>query len=839
MMGNKFFAIRFASKKLKGHLLRNICGFVAILLTAIMFSSLITIITGMNVAVKQSNILKSGSLSHVVIKSISDEEFKDIQKSSKNQNIERIGYRKILAESIVNKELINNPVEFSYKDKNALVNSFEELDGGYLPKKSNEIIMDTNTLKLLQKRAMAGEKITLNLKIREKVVSRDFVLAGWWHPKGHSHIGQVVVSKEYIKEYNEIDLLSKNEQGTEYNTGQVQMGVYFKSDDNVEEKIGEIIKKAGFSTDEKSMNYVKVNINPAYKNAEGAYDLKAWMMMGILCAIIVLTGFLIIYNVFQLSVVNETKFFGIIKAIGASDGFVTKLIRRQIFLLTVISTPIGLIIGFYLGKNIFPYVMNHMAVGNMEVTIAPDYRIFIVAGLFTIVTAYISGYMPARIARRISPIEAVNYTEYSYNKKEKKKSNNANKLYKFAYYNVCRNKKGLFSTLGSLSLSMVLFICTINIGSSFDLDKYVKDFIDVDYQITSKGLLKNDYKTGKDSVPLEVVKRLDKTSQVALGNIIYSKGVEEGSFFVKDKKYVIEGNVGPDGYPETNLYGTDKKLIRDNTIESSPNVKEIKEDQQIFSGVHVDGEGGILKKNNINVGDEIVLQRGTNSSIEYKIKKYTVAGLIKINNNTMTCRAAYMGNFELYLPEEEYKRFVGSEEIMTYNFNAKKGGAGIVEGELQSLTKEYPNLAYVSRETYKKEFDGLRQTFNLIMWTLTIIIGIIALMNFINTFATNVLNRRREIGTLRSIGMTEVQLLKLLLFESLYFMGIAYAVAVFIAKVLQMTLIKAICNQMSFLSYSSSTVSYILLLPGVIIIAIIIPVFLKILLSKDKLLIDK
>lgn len=80
-----------------------------------------------------------------------------------------------------------------------------------------------------------------------------------------------------------------------------------------------------------------------------------------------------------------------------------------------------------------------------------------------------------------------------------------------------------------------------------------------------------------------------------------------------------------------------------------------------------------------------------------------------------------------------------------------------------------PNMDFASKETYVNSFDSLTSFIITIGGTLSMIIGITGIANFINSVLTSILTRKKEFAMLQSIGMTGKQLKRMLSFERLYY----------------------------------------------------------------------
>ena len=196
------------------------------------------------------------------------------------------------------------------------------------------------------------------------------------------------------------------------------MDVMFKSSRNIAENMETVLNNHGYQGKDnlKESNYIKIGVNWGYSGAqlEESMDLSLVLAIVLILLLIIFTGYLIIYNVFQISVANDIRFYGLLKTIGTTPRQLKKIIRQQAILLSLIGIPFGLLAGWIVGKSLTAVVMAQLDVINV-VSISPG--IFIFAVIFTLLTVWISCIRPGRIASKVSPIEAVRYTEGSNIKK--------------------------------------------------------------------------------------------------------------------------------------------------------------------------------------------------------------------------------------------------------------------------------------------------------------------------------------------------------------------------------------------------------------------------------------
>ena len=89
---------------------------------------------------------------------------------------------------------------------------------------------------------------------------------------------------------------------------------------------------------------------------------------------------------------------------------------------------------------------------------------------------------------------------------------------------------------------------------------------------------------------------------------------------------------------------------------------------------------------------------------------------------------------------------------------ASTQAAADAESYLQELTGSSSHFDYSSIETVRKDFDQFIGAVKYIGGFLCAIVGIIAVLNFINAILTGIISRKREFALLQAVGMTGKQL---------------------------------------------------------------------------------
>ena len=285
----------------------------------------------------------------------------------------------------------------------------------------------------------------------------------------------------------------------------------FHGQGDIESKLNELLSETGYTSDTmggnpEEENYIIARVSPAYQKSNLLENPMLFIsgIVGIL--LIIVTGYLIIYNIFQISVIQDIQTYGQLKTLGTTKRQIKKMINRQAVKLSMIGVPIGLLIGFFLGRALVPFLMNGtIYTADAGITVTANPLIFIGAAAFAIFTVLISVRKPAKIAGTVSPIEAILFTEndgaaFSGKKSILKKSTHGAKIHRMALANLGRNRKRTVLVIVSMTLSLVLFNTVFTFASGFDIDKYIAKFVNTDFVISTADYFQFQYETSSNDL---------------------------------------------------------------------------------------------------------------------------------------------------------------------------------------------------------------------------------------------------------------------------------------------------------------------------------------------------
>ena len=774
---------RLADKTFQANKTRNIIAVIAIALTTILFTALFTIGSGAVESFQYNTMLQAGGKCHATIKFASPSIYEGVKS---HPLVKETGYRLITADSVDNPEFLKRRVEMYYEDETCMELSFISLKEGSIPQAENEIIMDVPSLDLLGVPARIGEKLTLLLTVKGQQVEREFVLSGYWEPVNPSmNVGFAICSKAYTLKYaDELAYTHDAANVQDYSmTGSVMYDLMFTNSYGMKQKMQTLVEDLGYSLNDKDDNFISANVNWAYLSNSMGADPLTIMTVAAALGLIILTGYLIIYNIFQISVIRDIRFYGLLKTIGTTGKQIKKIIRRPGMRLSLYGIPIGLVVGFLIGKAIVPFIIEVSNYSDGEISISLNPLIFVGAALFSLFTVAISTRKPGRMAAAISPVEAVKYTDTSAEiRKKNKKSTDGGKLFKMALSNLGRNRKRTILVIISLSLSVILMNSVVTLAESFDLNKYLSTFVDTDFLAAHALYFNSDYRSSDERISESLIQAIKEGPGFEEGGrILFYPGVsvkmpepnpihlnEYGAAMNAEGEWI---NVDENMYPRANLYGLEElPLARMEIVagEKDPAVLKEKLDtgNYIIEGLETDDYGEVYEKYvKYSIGDKVTIHNS--SGLE---KEVEVIAQIKIKYYTNSVRYSSV-DYVFYTSKEGYEKLGGDmDSVMTYVFQCLDEKEGEMEQFLASYTEnQEPMMSYESKTRYLDEFQSLKGTFTLVGGVLSLIIGIIGVLNFVNACITSIITRKKEFATLKAIGMTEKQIQKMVCMEGGYY----------------------------------------------------------------------
>lgn len=822
---------KISRRQFKASKSRNIIAVIAIILTTTLFTTIFTLVSGLLDTVQDQNIRKAGGDGQAVLNYINDEAYNNIQG---NPLIDRIAYTKAVSYRLKNSGLEKWRSDMWYMDDTALEFARYEPTTGHRPEAENEIIADTKTLDALGIPAKIGETVPLTYEIKGTEYTTNFVLCGFWETDSLSNIGRLIVSEAFVESHK--DILTYTYPVDNDYSGIVTAYIMFKGNGDITEKLNQLLSETGYTCDTlggsiEDENYIIARVSPAYQGSN-IFENPAMLFSGVAgILLIIVTGYLIIYNIFQISVIQDIQSYGQLKTLGTTKRQIKKLINRQALKLSIVGIPLGLLIGFFVGRALVPFLMNGTTFtsdAGIKVTVNP--LIFIGSAVFALFTVFVSVRKPAKIAGMVSPIEAIRYTEndtlaFTKGKKKNKESTQGAKIHRMALANLGRNRKRTILVIVSMTLSLVLFNTVFTLSSGFDIEKYVSKFVNKDFIISSADYF--NYSFGNSGIYLSesFINAVQQQDAYDDGGRIYTGNVLEEQYSAETDT-VTNYNKDVDGNPLIDLYGADDFLLDSMEIyEGEIDWDALRSGKYALYALTMDDNGNVIDNPAVHIGDTITFHHwkmsGLTGTLENSFDLIVLAKII-INENSDTDRRTGAARF--YLPTEQFMPHCDNPYLISFPFDVKDGMETEMTEFLNSYTEDIEqNMDYESKETYVASFDSMTSLIITIGGVLSIIIGFIGIANFVNSVLTSIITRRKEFAMLQSIGMTGKQLKRMLSYEGLY-----YAIGTIFSSIIwgiifSTVIVRGITSGLWFFTYKFVVWPMLIVYPFLIILTVAIP----------------
>lgn len=844
---------RLSIKSFKAAGRRNITAAVAIAMTTVLFTALFTIMMSINTSYESYTFRQIGGYAHGTFKDVTSQQASMIESNSK---VKAVG-RRITAGIITDGGFAKIPAEISYMDDNNAKWSYINLSKGHMPEAEDEIIMDTAALDALGVDPEIGAKIKLTydmLDVDSTVGSRTdtFRLVGWWDYDDISPVHFINVSEAYVRKVEQAAFGGGADHLRE------DINVMFRTSIGIEENMKTVENDLGFQSDDLDKDgYVRYGVNWGYTASQAAdgIDLEMVAAAAALLILIIMTGYLIIYNIFRISVSSDIRYYGLLKTVGVTPRQLRRIVRQQAMMLCAEGCPAGLLIGYLAGRVLMPVIMESTSLGTscVEVSISPV--IFAASALFSIVTVFLSCARPARMASKVSPVEAVKYADASHGQHKIGKMRRIRKpgamksagLGRMALANLGRNRLKTLVVILSMALSVVLLSVLCAFVGGFDMEKYLSkqtcadfivgktDYFNFQAHGTESGLSEGEIaeiKAGTESSVSGMAWSLDDTDSVIW--LPKSAGYSDDDALDDDEQtsYAKQAlqKEGRENMPCSDLQieGLDAELLQKLQVidgelapmsDSGENAiavaAETDDNGNLMDGDSLPKPGDTVTVTYIDEGYFIDSRTGEKSSentpgeyIKYKVARshdvrYTVCAVVSVPYS-MSFRYSDFSSIDAVINSERLRADSDAEIFpMFYMFDAPDRSAEDGdEAFLKELTSSpASSLMYESKATVRAEFEGFRNMFTLLGGVLCVITGLVGILNFFNSIMTGMMSRRYEFAVLQSIGMTGKQLRSMLIYEGLLYAACAILLSIVLSIIIEPIAGRMLENMFWFYSY--------------------------------------
>lgn len=490
-----------------------------------------------------------------------------------------------------------------------------------------------------------------------------------------------------------------------------------------------------------------------HKAAVGLYTIGA-----VLFCIVLVAGVVMIYNTFNISIMERVRQFGLLRCVGASQSQIKKLVKREALTITLQAIPLGILAGMLMTFTCSAILkfFNNTIFG--EIPLFSISIIGIGSGIVIgFLTVFMASLLPAKRAARVSPVNAVTGSD-DIKILKRKKNSFLTKIFHaeiaMGINNAIMKKKTLSLMSCSIAISIIMFLgFNVFIDFMHTSLKTTKPYTPDISLISEQGLGNDLYEklsgiNGVKRVYGRMVGYVDATFDAKRLTETYKenhKGItvkDNGLFVPPEKSWLIS-------YDKNQLNWAKADLIAGELSEDKMNEKN-----GVIAVVQNLRKNIMKETANLQLGDKVYIKTPNGT------KELTVMGILRSVPFSST--------------EPTLTTFITTESLFTSLTGESAFNA--IDIQLNSKNDEQAVEAIKSRVDNTTTFLDMRQknaeinqvflTMAVFVYGFVAVIASISILNIINTMNTSVASKTRYLGVMRAVGMSGAQLNKMILIEA-------------------------------------------------------------------------
>lgn len=647
-------------------------------------------------------------------------------------------------------------VSMMYMDRTGMELYKVKLKEGQLPQKENDIVVSKGILEALGQNGKIGDTITVPYQILKDdgldyTKEKDFRICGFLADNESSKEQKQytsLVSEAFLKAEIPVEqvkyrfLLQVN--GQKGNTTA-----------DYTETIQNIARQFGISEDD-------MNINKEYLAANYVDPATIPVIVGIML-IVVLAGIITIYSVYYVSMNQRVREFGKLKAIGATKRQLRQIVLREGMGVALFAIPIGLLIGTVAVKVVLLQFVEHAKDSNVLITEAYKvvakgevqlyyWWIYLLAIAVTLCTVYLSLMKPMRMAAKVSEIEAMRYQGGSKRQKSSRKGYQFLNIGRLTKRNLAENKKKSTITIVSMAVTGIFVMMVATVLSCANPMESAKSSIVGQYEISpivesgNKEHPEYEWAEVQKNNPLNegLKQQIEELDGVERVDVFTALKVSGGPFEEKIGTEFINGV--PEEYAEE---------LKKGITEGNVTYEELK------SGDKVILDRALLHwYPDIKVGDKLKLNIHDGDNTFQKEIEVAAIGEYGTGLTNYNC---------LIMAKEGAEKLTINNSSSYFQVIADKDYDEALEASLQAIVDGSGRL---QMRTWKNEYDTWENAIQMTRgacYAFIIILAAISIMNLIKTMINSVHVRKKELGMMQAIGMSDRQLMKMLQLEGIFY----------------------------------------------------------------------
>lgn len=738
---NKKIIKAIADKSFKSQRQRNLFIMIAITITSFMLITTISMGFSYGKTFLNNQTKTMGTTAHFSLTNSNREQIENLKKQA--FSLENVGTQ-VKVGSITEKVKLGLLLVDDSEWQNHRMPTIDDINGNY-PVRENEIMLSTWALEDMGiTEPTLGMEIPVTYRLNGAMsdTSQGFTLSGYYTDYVQTRTGNrgaAYISEEFQKSMKDVEVVAM---------------VSLENPDDIERITEEITKVLSLKDNQ------EISIVPTLQQNE----LTTYISIALI-VLIMLTAYLLIYNVLFISVSKDIAHYGQLKTLGTTKNQIEKIIYSQVIKLSFIGIVLGLSLGTLTSFVIVPLTMTFFfALPNIETVISFSPYVYIGASVFTFITVMLGSFKPARIAGKISPIEAVKYSDY---KGSKKKHSKKISIFGMSLSNVFRNKKGAFYTFASLILGLTTFILVSTITASMNPKVMIENEGDSDFTIQFLD------STVIDETLLEKVQNIDGIENFMTTNkgaiqISYDEAIfrdyleylastgDRSGFDLDDENFIeyYTSNF------RSSIYGIDSKRIEilNETLKSPIDIEDFENGEFIL----------LHEVSKLQNGESVFNSGDVFTDVE---NKHTfVIGDVFVNENFNDLPRGLRSQGPEFFVSKKFLEQIDSDNcIGSIKFDTTGTDDAMILHQVESFFGGNANVLIESRFQRIEEISGYVSIIEIVGTSISLIFMLIGILNFINTIAVSVTVRTHELALLESVGMTRKQIKRMLSIEGFFY----------------------------------------------------------------------
>ncbi|RKI86413.1 ABC transporter permease [bacterium 1xD42-87] len=748
-----------------------------LILTAVILSTMMTAAVGQSAgvlsAMRQQQAIAIGGDRYATFVQLTEEK---AQMLEKDPRLSYAGRFVPLGDQKLNDQLSLDLAEY-WEDGISTRPAYSRLAQGRLPQAPMEIALPEDALQFLGFTGQVGDQISLSLSkaLRHGIVAdaydytAEFTLVGITESNFLGYTGghilglagqgtaKAVLPPEYL--YYSVDIRTESK----------------KNFQSVMDDLGEKLEIHELDTlyNVPLLNALGISFDAEAADTGLAVDDTgfSWLVFAgvLVVSLILLAAGLVIYNILKIAVARRLGQYGTLRALGAEKGQLYRIVAAEILYLCMAGIPAGLLLGALSAKGILSAALNQLS---PEMFLAGDseqlqalidanstgkWGYLLISAFITLLFAFLAAAPAARFAARVSPVRAMSGTGVPV----KRRNRNTGKIRSFERYyarlNLSRSRGRTAVTVLSLVMSITVFLTLQSflslLGVSGSLSEHLGDYSIVNpYEgISPKELqeMEADEKVEKVAAQQFSLYELDEQNR--------PKGVETDITLGIGETFQIFG---------FNDIWMDYAFASRLTEEQLEQLKA-GEGCVIRNPIPMEIEGVSFGTTHVEEGSTVTVS-GKKLPVLLSMEGYD--GYFSVGNS------GFVNGVQVLVSDRIYSSLTGTDTYAELRPGLTAGAdRAAFDRVLEEFCRRVPGTVTVSYEQTDRQYEESGAQIRLLAWGLILFIGLIGILNIVNTVYTNIHTRITEIGIQRAMGMSAGSLYRVFLWEGFYY-GIRAAV---------------------------------------------------------------